>query len=347
MIFKSCYKFCINCIYKRLKYFLISVFLCICSINTFAKKTEYQVYVGFPKGYISEYNNKKSILKDEKGNIITRFGGENATVGMLGSGVQNSGRGKMEVPSKIEVMWFSTPEDQFWHGEFELPTKMLEQLLVNEKMLGLFLTQRTKMIDKYDQIIVNVAPKGKVYIYVGGAATKLVGIYQAQPIKYDWETHIRETWAISGKEVITHKEYLEDVRNSNKDIISKIFSNYNEGYFKPVKWQIKVNGENNKLLAFVTDTLNGENINILDKPSQQIIESIPKEIAIDLKHEDVVKRYNITFPNLYEFYHKNFDPQKVVTVLIDFPNKTQCFVYFQQGDKKIEIKDIVVEELDR
>ena len=83
----------------------------------------YGVYIGYPHGYVAEYNNAHSVMKNDKDEIITSFGGKNATEGQLGYGVQNSSNGDMEVPSKMEVMWLSVTENQFWQGEFDLPKK--------------------------------------------------------------------------------------------------------------------------------------------------------------------------------------------------------------------------------
>ena len=89
------------------------------------EETNYGVYIGYPKGYISEFNNAHSVMKNDKGEVITRFGGDNATEGQLGYGVQNSSQAVMPIPSKMEVMWFSVTENQFWRGEFDLPKEEL------------------------------------------------------------------------------------------------------------------------------------------------------------------------------------------------------------------------------
>ena len=43
----------------------------------------YGVYIGYPHGYVAEYNNAHSVMKNDKDEIITSFGGKNATEGQL------------------------------------------------------------------------------------------------------------------------------------------------------------------------------------------------------------------------------------------------------------------------
>lgn len=310
-------------------------------------KEKYGVYIGYPKGYISEFNNAHSVLLNEKDEIITSFGGRNATTGQLGHGVQNSSNELTEIPSKIEVLWFSASENQFWHGEFELPKNEINRLLNGQKMLDLFLSRQGQHIDKYDEIIVNVAPKGKVYIYVGGAATQLVGTYQAKAIDYDWEQHAHDTWWITSDSVIdTREEYLAAMIKDDEEIIKNQYQYYSEEYFRPVSWTLSMKGEE-ELLAYVTDTLNGENINVLVEPTKEVMRSLPKEIAFDYVHDKKVKRLNIILNKPYEFFKEHLDFRSKFKILVEIVDEDYTSVYFQQGEKIIEFEDIRVQEYER
>lgn len=315
--------------------------------NTASDKT-YGIYIGYPKGYISQFNGKHSVIKNEKNEIISGFGGRNATEGQLGSGVQNSSSDLVEIPSKLDVLWLSATENQFWQGEFELPKKELSDLIKKEKVLDLFSLRKGNKIDKYRQIVVNVAPTGKVYVYTSGQATKLIGIYQAKAIDYDWKQQREETWVIrSDGGINTREEYIDLMKDGYGNIVNEVDKNYKEDYFRPVRWQLEMKGTQ-PILAYVTKTLNGEYTHVLDKPTEQEIRSIPTNIAVDfLLPNGKPKRLDIWLNNAFDFFNKYFDYQSKFKVIVETPDEDHTAVYFQQGDKIVEFEDIEVEELER
>ncbi|QOW47009.1 MULTISPECIES: DUF2931 family protein [Acinetobacter] len=310
------------------------------------EQANYAVYVGYPKGYISEYNHTHSVLKNDQGDVITHFGGDNATQGQLGSGVQNSPAMVMEVPSKMEVMWFSVTENQFWRGEFDLPKEKIAHALKDEKILDLFTTRAGNRVTKYDQIVVNVAPKGKVYVYLNGIPTQLLATYQAQPIQYEWSQHVHETWAIQGQEVISQAEFRIAMKKDYGTIVNEIDQNYKEDFFTAVRWRLNIQGEK-KILAYAVRTLNGEYTQLFENTAQQEIKSIPSEIVADVEDQGQVKRYRIQLNNSYDFYKKHFKNTSLVNVFIDLPDADHGFLYFQQDDQKIEFDDFSISELVR
>lgn len=335
---------------KNYKYFvcliITTIFAFIVANKSFPKE-KYGVYIGYPTGYISEFNNAHSLLLNEKDEIIARFGGNNGTTGQLGHGVQNSSNELTEIPSKIEVMWISFTENQFWHGEFELPKQELSRLLNGQKMLDLFLSRQGLHIDKYRQLIVNVAPKGKVYIYVGGAATQLIGVYQAKAVDYDWKQHAQDTWWLTEDSTIEPRdEYVKMMVDDDIELVKNLNNIYKEEYFRPVSWTLSMRGEE-ELLAYVTDTLNGENINVLLDPMKEVMRSLPKEIAFDFVHDKKVRRLNIIFNKPYEFFKEHFDFRTKFKIIMEMPNPKELIVYFQQGEKQVEFNDIEVEEYER
>lgn len=307
----------------------------------------YGVYIGYPQGYISEFNGQHSLLKNEQGQIITPFGGRNASGAGLGEGVQNSPKANMPIPAKIEVMWFSVVENKFWQGEFLLPKDQLEKAFTQDKMLGVFTGTGGSKINKYDELIVNVAPEGKVYIYVGGFATKLIGSYQAQAIDYDWLQHVEDTWAIIDRSHIeSQEEYREIAIRADKKLIDNISKNYNEDYFTPVKWTFDIKGDK-KISAYAANTMNGEYVHVLDNPVSQEMNSIPKEIVFDVNENNTVNRYNLVLPNMYEFYKKHFRNDELVEITVDFPRPDYCILHFKQGEKVIELEDFSSQEVNR
>ncbi|MDY6450666.1 DUF2931 family protein [Acinetobacter faecalis] len=138
---------------KYLINLLIFILLPFLSIGkNMASDKTYGVYVNYSPGNISEFNARHSLMKNEKNEVITGFGGRNGAGGFLGSGVQNSSSGLTEIPSKMEVLWFSIAEDQFWQGEFELPKKELSDLIKKEKVLDLFSSRQGKKLINIDKL---------------------------------------------------------------------------------------------------------------------------------------------------------------------------------------------------
>jgi predicted transcriptional regulator len=330
---------------KYLVHVLIFILMPFLSIGkNMASDKTYGVYVDYSPGNISEFNARHSLLKNEKNEVITGFGGRNGAGGAsLGEGVQNSSSGITEIPSKMEVLWFSIAEDQFWHGEFELPKKELSNLIKKEKVLDLFSMREGNKIDKYRQIVVNVAPKGKVYVYAGGQAAKLVGIYQAKAVDYDYDKHALETYIGPGVNE-SRKEYIKSYTKSLFE--EQLYAKYNEDYFKPVRWQLAMKGTQ-PILAYVTKTLNGEYTHVLEKPTEQEIQSIPTNIAVDfLLPNGKPKRLDIWLNKAFEFFNQHFDYQSKFKIIVETPDEDHTAVYFQQGDKIVEFEDIEVEELE-
>ena len=77
-----------------------------------------------------------------------------------------------------------------------------------------------------------------------------------------------------------------------------IDTKYHENYFKPVRWQLEMKGTQ-PILAYVTKTLNGEYIHVLEKPIEQEIRSIPNRITLDILVNGKPKRLRITFNHAF------------------------------------------------
>lgn len=314
----------------------------------FKKQTaEYSVYIGWPTGYYSQYNNAHSILKNKNNETITHFGMQTAITGALGRGVKNTGTDEMEVPSKIEVMWLSFLENQYWHGEFDLDTKLIEKELNHTKILDVFNLREGLVKPAYRQLVVNVAPEGKVYIYVSGTMTKLVGVYQAKPIEYNFLQHARESWfSVHEDELTTEEDYFNKYYGNKSERIDELNSIYSKHYFDPVQWRLSIQGDR-KIIAYAVNTLNGEYQHILSETEKQIIRSIPSEIAIDMEENNSVRRIDLKLSNTYQFYNENFNTKEMVNITLDLPNPKEISIYFKQGDKMIEFNAFEAQELDR
>lgn len=312
--------------------------------------SEYQVDIGWVPGFISEYNNTQTYITDASGKVITHFGGRNAAGGTLGTGVQNSPKSDFPAPSEMLVTWLSFQDGNFWQAKIDLPEKEIAKLL-DEKIQGVFVSNPNQKVQRYNKLVVNVGSQGKVYIYLGGADTKLIGKYQGHKIEIPWETHIQETWSSSPTQSITKNQYVAKVQQSRKSTLSKA-EQFNEKVFDPIKWKLTVN-QPNQLIAYTAQMLNGEDQTVLDNVAKTTLNAIPKRFIFDVKNNAKISRYRVTVdPDLYTFFYKYFNAKEVVNFNMDFPNAEEAHLYLEQGDleqgiKKAEFKKIEIEEMKR
>lgn len=307
--------------------------------------SEYQVYIGWVPGFVAEYNNTQSYISDSSGQLITHFGGRNSAGGVLGTGVQNSPRANFPTPDKMQVTWLSFVDGQFWQAQIELPAQQIEKLL-HEQIQGVFVSDPYHKVQRYNRLVVNVGPKGQVYIYLGGADIKLIGTYQAKTVDIPWETHIQQTWSSAPAKPISQQQYLAKAQDAHKNTLQKT-KLFNAKIFNPVKWRLAVKAPN-QLIAYTAKMMNGEDQTVLDPVATSSLSAIPELFIFDVKRQNQVKRYRVSLDrDIFAFYYQNFDPSKRVTFEVEFLNQDEVNLYLQQDLKKIEFKAIDVEELTR
>lgn len=310
-----------------------------------AMANEYQVDIGWAPGFISEYNNTQTYITDSSGKIITHFGGRNAAGGALGTGVQNSSRADFQTPSTMLVTWLSFKDGNFWQAKIVLPEKEISQMF-NDKIQGIFVSQPHQKVQRYNKLVVNVGPQGKVYVFLGGADIKLIGKYQGQIIDIPWETHIKNTWSSSPAQPITKNQYIARIQESRKDTL-KLAEQFNENIFDPINWKLTTNHPN-QLIAYTSKMINGEDQSILDNIEQTTLHSIPKLFIFDVKRGSKISRYRVRLdPEIYAFFHKYFDSKSLVNFNIIFSNSNEANLYLEQGATKLEFKKIDIEEMER
>ena len=114
-----------------------------------------------------------------------------------------------------------------------------------------------------------------------------------------------------------------------------------------MRWQLEMKGTQ-PILAYVTKTLNGEYVHVLEKPAEQEIRSIPTNIAVDfLLPNGKPKRLDIYLRNPFEFFNKHFEYGTKFKIIVETPDEDHTLVYFQQGEKIVEFENIRVKELRR
>lgn len=306
---------------------------------------EYQVDIGWVPGFISEYNNTQTYIADSSGKIITRFGGRNIAGGALGTGVQNTPNADFPTPSTMLVTWLSFKDGHFWQAKIDLPEKEISRLF-DENIQGIFVSQPHQKVQRYNKLVVNVGPQGKVYVFLGGVDIKLIGQYQGHKVDIPWETHVKDTWSSSPAQPITQNQYVTKVQKSSKDTIKQA-EQFDEKIFNPIKWRLTVN-QPNQLIAYTTKMINGEDQTVLNNIGQMTLNSIPKRFVLDVKKELKITRYRVKLdPEIYSFIHKHFNTTNLVNFNIEFPNENEANLYLEQGTKKIEFKKIDIEEMTR
>lgn len=306
---------------------------------------EYQVDIGWVPGYISEYNNAQTYITDSSGKVITHFGGRNSAGGALGTGVQNSPRAEFQTPSTMLVTWLSFKDGNFWQAKIDLPEKEISQMF-SEKIQGIFVSQPYQKVQRYNKLVVNVGPQGKVYVFLGGADIKLIGKYQGHKIDIPWETHIKNTWSSSPAQPITKNQYITKVQESRK-VELKLAEQFNENIFNPIKWKLTTNHPN-QLIAYTSKMINGEDQSVLANIDQMTLNSIPKLFIFDVKQGTKISRYRVKLdPEIYSFFHKHFNSKNLVNFNINFPNSSEANLYLEQGATKVEFKNIDIEEMKR
>lgn len=305
--------------------------------------SEYQVDIGWVPGFISEYNHAQTYIADASGKVITHFGGRNTAGGELGTGVQNSPRANFEIPSSMLVTWLSFQDGNFWQARINLPKETISKLF-NEKIQGIFVSKPSQKIRRYDRMVVNVGPEGKVYILLGGADIKFIGAYQGYKIEIPWETHIQQTWSSSPAQAITQNQYVAKVQASRKNTLQKAES-FNERVFHPVQWKLSLHPPQ-KLIAYTAKMVNGEDQTVLNNVEHTTLNYVPKLFIFDVQEGSVKSRYRVTLDaDIDSFFHENFNAQDLVNFTIDFPNPHEANLYIEQGGKKVEFKKIDVEEM--
>ena len=343
----------------------------------------YDIHLGAPRGHFNDLG--QGLFLDEQDNIIVDIMPDSVGAHDLGRGSQASSWSTYPIPSKLYLLWFSLTDNQFYEGTFELPPKQeLAYAFNEEKILDVFNSRVGKMDSINYNFTVNLAPEGRVYLYLRGSMIKLIGSYQATPIYYDWEDwntnspfeYTKDVF-IEGESLLdladplspmrkgilvttgpkihlTREEVIAERREHYRMLVPDLPNSYNKGYFDPVQISLRLEGEHvNKLVDYEVFTLNGEIRDILNHPEDNIITSIPTKLLVDFEYGNQLKRYDFSLSNsltpsaskseLYQFYQNNFDPKRKVEIVIDIPNEEEAFVYFQQGDKRVEFDTYIVE----
>ncbi len=190
----------------------------------------------FP-GYFSENAGSHFVTDKEDVGFLTM---ENGVWPQTTSSVLNDEYHPL--PKKLYVAWFSISEDKFYEGLFELPYDKIKEEF--DKMWLDYPNNSLYAADKYDRfrdIIVGVAPKGYVVIWLSSLSQQMqIGQFQAkETTKITWENFAGMN-GIAPEQ--TRERYVRMYREMEK-IPSSIPFGKLEQYQKKYIWKPKIEYE--------------------------------------------------------------------------------------------------------
>ena len=179
------------------------------------------------------------------------------------------------VPKTLNIGYYSDTEDQFYEGEFQLPSEEIEKFL-EEKSKNVGVKSQNINEHKYDRIEIGVALGGMIVVWMKGEGEqKEVGKYNAKVVKRNWEdifdNGTREEEVKYNLEKVFTNKVKEEVLNKTLPI--DLWEKYREKF----SWNYSVNVPQNAVVNSVyLKMINAEaETNYLkistDQPSQRAV----------------------------------------------------------------------------
>jgi hypothetical protein len=252
--------------------------------------------------------------------------------GELGS-IHVVGERLKPLPTKIEISWFSYTEDKFYSGVFDLPFDKISNLFkigLQSKVTGKKIT--------YENIIVGVAPAGKISIWLmADGEVLLVGSFKAKEEILDWKY-------VTKNAQIPRDIYIKRVlgRSLSKDQFTEL-NLYGvpydrlEAFEKQYFWKPEVIGSKPTHLWLKTYNGECEFIDFIQiSERRRDLRAAPKHIEIDWQ-DKFGKKYLgiISFDEneVLQAYHKLSTGQS------DHEMKLQIEINEKSGDIELSLKD--------
>jgi Protein of unknown function (DUF2931) len=204
-----------------------------CQSKKMEKKFDWSATLSAPQEYpIQVYKGK--IIANDYEQSLEGFGVISYGWGTEG-GIVVMGPDQKNVPEKLEITWRSFVEQKNYQGKWTLPKEKLVDLL-NEG----FTNEHTKKKETYNTIIVGLAPKGLVVVWLQGSG------HQVELCKF-----MAQETEIDLKTVGTDDQHLFDKNYSNivleEGIDPKVKEKIkNEGYPEPEIYELYSHRYNSK-----------------------------------------------------------------------------------------------------
>ena len=140
----------------------------------------------------------QNYMLDAEGKEVKRWFGVGG--GSWGKGIVPIGGNKSpaKLPKTVHLGYYDPVERQAYTAEFELPQERMYELMQLKTMEN---TSPTKPIPRFDHIMIGIAPKGYIVVWMDGYPSGdhvELGQYWAKPIAFDLDaynmTHSLEIW---------------------------------------------------------------------------------------------------------------------------------------------------------
>ena len=234
------------------------------------------------------------------------------------------------IPKTLFAQWFSISENKFYAGSFEMPTAVIQKyfdemwLCYGSNKMG----AEAYKHERFTDIIVGVAPKGIVIVWVSGGLQQIeIGRYQARETQMDWD----DFRGLNGMGNGTRVEYLSNFKELKSVPYGKV-----DQYRKKYVWKVKIDGKN-KTYACSFDLImyNGEKESIYfeyDKRNKLELRAIPKQVNFNWLMSDKSSFYIEVFfkeDDIYAAFQTISKEINTITTLIlklDDTNKIEKIV---------------------
>ena len=160
------------------------------------------------------------------------------------------------LPNRLEITFFSYTEDQFYHGDFQLPYERIVQLFNNP-----YHSHKVEQVITYHRIVAGVAPGGLVSVWVV-SEDRTIEVFSGQAEKTELD------WSVITHQKIPRKQYIEtsidDARSKlspeEKETMAKSLVPLDrwKNYRKRYNWQLLFTGQEPPEMVDYIKYFNGE-----------------------------------------------------------------------------------------
>lgn len=208
------------------------------------------------------------------GKLIYEGWGESVSTHVVGPDLK-------ALPNRLEITFFSYTEDQFYHGDFQLPYERILQLFNSP-----YYSHKVEQVINYFEITAGVSPGGLVSVWVA-SEDRTVEIFSGQAEKTELD------WSVITPEETPRPKYLtimiEDSRSElspeAKEEIDKSpvpFDRW-KNYRKRYNWQLQFTGQEPPKMVDYIKYFNGERDLLLYPHTEEYLSqphAVPKAMTM-------------------------------------------------------------------
>ena len=212
----------------------------------------YSVNMGTMEGYVATDASSHFVTDKEIVSIPAMMLGQNWGEG-TGSYVLIDEHHPL--PKKLYVAWFSSSENKFYEGLFEMPYDKIKEEF--DKMWTVYAPYAIQTVaakyERFTDIIVGVAPKGNVVVWLSGGLQSIeIGRYKAkETTKITWKDFAEMNGMGEGA---TRENYLRNITESTSPLVGKL-----EQYEQIYTWKPKIESKNPvEVVLYEIQMYNGE-----------------------------------------------------------------------------------------